>query len=58
MSKVCFIIFAHSTDQDVEDLQDMIKNIRYFHDDCDFIINHSNIVHKKVIIFNLNLGVH
>ena len=48
MSRVCFIIFAHSTDHTVEDLEDMMENIRYFHDDCDFIVNHPTIQHPKV----------
>lgn len=49
-SKVCFIIFAHSLYQDVEDLEDMISNIKYFHNNCDFIVNHPNIIHPKVRI--------
>jgi hypothetical protein len=48
MIRVCFIIFAHSTVQDVEDLQDMIDNIKHFHKDCDFIVNHPTIEHPKV----------
>jgi hypothetical protein len=48
MSRCCFVIFAHSTDHDVDDLNDMIENIQYFHNDCDFIVNHPNIVHPKV----------
>lgn len=48
MSRVCFIIFAHSLDHDIHDLQDMIDNIKYFHDDCDFIVNHPTIEHPKV----------
>ena len=48
MSRVCFVIFAHSTVHNVEDLEDMMDNIRYFHDDCDFIVNHPTIQHPKV----------
>ena len=48
MNKVCFIIFAHSTIQDVDDLNDMIENINYFHKNCDFIVNHPTIDHPKV----------
>lgn len=48
MNKVCFIIFAHSTVQDVDDLNDMIENINYFHKNCDFIVNHPTIEHPKV----------
>lgn len=48
MTRCCFIIFAHSLDQDVHDLEDMIENIKYFHDDCDFIVNHPHITHPKV----------
>ena len=53
MSRCCFIIFAHSTDHDVDDLDDMIENIEYFHDDCDFIVNHPNIVHPKVRVHHM-----
>lgn len=48
MNRCCFIIFAHSLVQDVDDLNDMIDNISYFHDNCDFIVNHPTIVHPKV----------
>ena len=48
MSRVCFIIFAHSLDHTREDLQDMIENIQYFHKDCDFIVNHPTIEHPKI----------
>lgn len=48
MSRCCFIIFAHSLEQDIDDLNDMIENIQYFHDDCDFIVNHPNIEHPKI----------
>lgn len=49
-NRCCFIIFAHSTDHTVEDLQDMIDNIQYFHKDCDFIVNHPTIDHPKVTV--------
>lgn len=39
MSKVCYIIFAHSLIQTKNDLDDMIKNIKFFNKDCDFVIN-------------------
>ena len=48
MNRCCFIIFAHSIVQNVDDLNDMIDNISYFHDNCDFIVNHPTIVHPKV----------
>jgi len=47
-NRCCFVIFAHSTVHDVDDLNDMIENIKYFHDDCDFIVNHPTIEHPKV----------
>ena len=53
MTRCCFVIFAHSTDHDVDDLEDMIENIQYFHDDCDFIVNHPNIVHPKVRVHHM-----
>lgn len=48
MNRCCFIIFAHSLVQDVNDLNDMIDNISYFHDNCDFIVNHPTIDHPKI----------
>lgn len=48
MSRCCFIIFAHSSAHDIDDLNDLIENIQYFHDDCDFIVNHPTIEHPKV----------
>lgn len=45
---VCFIILAHCNQQNVEDVQDIIDNIKYFSGDCDFIINHPTIVHPKI----------
>jgi len=38
MSKTCFIIFAHSTQHTIEDVDDMVDNINYFHTDSDFMI--------------------
>jgi hypothetical protein len=48
MNKCCFIIFAHSVYHDIHDLNDIISNINYFHDNCDFIVNHPNIQHPKI----------
>lgn len=48
MNRCCFVIFAHSLVQTIDDLNDMIDNISYFHDNCDFIINHPTIQHPKV----------
>jgi hypothetical protein len=48
MNRCCFVIFAHSLVQTIDDLNDMIDNISYFHDNCDFIINHPTIQHSKV----------
>ena len=48
MNRCCFIIFAHSLVQNADDLNDMIENINYFHDNCDFIVNHPTIDHPKV----------
>ena len=47
-NKVCFIIFAHCNLQNKEDIQDMICNIKQFHSNCDFIINHPTIQHEKI----------
>jgi len=47
-TKTGFIIFAHSLSQTVEDVDDIIQNIMYFHDNCDFFINHPNIYHPKI----------
>jgi len=53
------MVFAHSNEQNAEDLNDMIDNMKYFtNGECDFIINHPNINHSKVrtrhYIGNLN----
>ena len=48
MGKTCFIIFGHSTGQTIEDIDDMIKNISYFHDNCDFFVNHPTIEHPNI----------
>ena len=47
-NRCCFVIFGHSTDHTVDDLEDMMSNINHFHDDCDFFINHPTIKHEKV----------
>jgi hypothetical protein len=47
-NKTGFIIFAHSLSQTVEDVNDIIENISYFHNNCDFFINHPNMVHPKI----------
>ena len=56
MSKTCFIIFAHSTQHTIEDVDDMIDNINYFHPDSDFMILHPNMTHPKTRL-NTPLGV-
>jgi hypothetical protein len=48
MGKVCFIIFAHTNNQNNDDINDMISNISYFHSDCDFMINHPTLNHPKI----------
>lgn len=47
-NKCAFIIFGHSNIHTVGDINDMIKNISYFHSNCDFMINHPNIEHPKI----------
>jgi hypothetical protein len=47
-SRTAFIIFAHSTIHTIEDVDDMISNISYFHDNCDFMINHPTLDHPKI----------
>jgi len=47
-NKTAFIIFAHSTVHSKEDVDDMIENISYFHDNCDFMINHPTLNHPKI----------
>lgn len=47
-TKTSFIIFAHSTTHTNEDIDDMINNISYFHDNCDFMINHPSLDHPKI----------
>ena len=47
-SKTAFIIFAHSTIHTNEDVDDMIANISYFHNNCDFMINHPSLDHPKI----------
>lgn len=49
-SKTGFVIFAHSSIHSNEDVEDMINNISYFHDNCDFFVNHPNIIHPKIRI--------
>ena len=45
---VLFMIFSHCREQTVEDLNDMIDNIKHYHNDCDFLVNHPTIIHPKV----------
>ena len=46
--KTGFVIFAHSLSHTNEDVDDMINNISYFHDNCDFFVNHPTMVHPKI----------
>jgi len=50
MNKCAFIIFAHNNVQTNEDVDDMIANICYFHDNCEIIVNHPTLTHPKVRI--------
>ena len=47
-TKTCFIIFAHSLLHSVGDIDDIINNISYFHDNCDFMVNHPTLNHPKI----------
>ena len=47
-NKTAFIIFAHSNVHGNEDIDDMIENISYFHDNCSFMVNHPNLTHDKI----------
>lgn len=47
-NKTCFIIFSHSVSHNIEDIDDIISNISYFNDNCDFIVNHPTVNHPKV----------
>lgn len=47
-SRTAFVIFAHSTVHTAEDIDDMIANISYFHNNCDFMINHPTLSHPKI----------
>jgi len=38
MSRTCFIIFAHSTDHTVEDLEDMMQKDRAFDESDELMI--------------------
>jgi hypothetical protein len=49
-NRCAFVIFAHNNIQTNDDIDDMIKNINYFHDNCDFYINHPTLNHDKVKI--------
>ncbi len=40
--------FSHCVQQSKDDLEDMISNISYFHDNCDFWVNHPTIKHDKI----------
>lgn len=53
--KTAFIIFAHCGVQTVDDVDDLIDNIKHFHNNCDFLINHPNIEHEKIFTRH-NLG--
>jgi hypothetical protein len=48
MNKTAFIIFAHSTVHTTDDLDDMIRNIEYFHDNPEFMVIHPNMEHPKI----------
>jgi hypothetical protein len=47
---ICFVIFAHNDLQTNEDVQDLIDNIKFFHPDSDFIVNHPTLDHPKVSV--------
>lgn len=47
-NKAAFIIFTHSTVQTLLDVEDMIDNIRHFHNNCEFFINHPTIDHPNI----------
>lgn len=47
-NKTAFIIFAHSTVHTIDDVDDIINNIKYFHNNCDFMINHPTLNHPKI----------
>jgi len=47
-TKTCFIIFAHSLLHSVGDIDDIINNISYFHNNCDFMVNHPTLNHPKI----------
>jgi hypothetical protein len=56
MEKCCFIIFAHSDAQNVDDVNDMIDNINHFHKNADFIVLHPTMKHPKTRL-NVPLGL-
>lgn len=47
-TRTAFIIFSHSTAHTIDDIDDMINNISYFHNNCDFMINHPTLKHPKI----------
>lgn len=49
MGKTAFIIFAHSNYQNIDDVNDLIDNIKFFSEDCDFFINHPKLKHEKIV---------
>lgn len=53
--KTAFIIFAHCNLQTKEDIDDLIDNIKRFHKNCDFLVNHPTIEHEKIFTSH-NLG--
>ena len=54
-SKVLYLIFGDSRNQDNDDLEDLCQNIKKFDEDCDIIINHPTATHPLV---KLNHTVH
>jgi len=49
MNNICFIIFAHCSGQSVDDINDMIDNIKHFSPNSEIIINHPTINHPNII---------
>ncbi len=49
MSNRCaFIIFAHNEEHTNEDVDDIINNIKYFHDNCEIFVNHPTLSHANI----------
>jgi len=55
MEKCAFVIFGHSSLHTSDDIDDIIENINYFHDNADFMVLHPTMNHPK-IKFNHPLG--